>query len=90
MRHLLILIKNVDDDTALNQDREWGYNSKLGKIFLWMVIFFGTLGFYPFSLWGYYTQMDDEIFECLAAFSYLSFSILDLQIKLKGLNIGAN
>ncbi|TKB07419.1 hypothetical protein [Desulforhopalus sp. IMCC35007] len=40
---------------------------------------FGTLGFSPFSLWGYYTQMDDEIFELLAAFSFFSFALTDFQ-----------
>jgi hypothetical protein len=45
---------------------------------------FGTLGFHPFSLWGYYGQLDDEIFELLAAYSFLSFALLDLRFKLKG------
>ncbi len=52
-------------------------------LIIWFLIGirFGTLGFHPFSIWGYYNQMDDEIFECLAAFSYLSFSVIDFQIK---------
>lgn len=37
---------------------------------------FGTLGFSPLSLWGYYTQMDDEIFELFAAYSFCAFAWL--------------
>ena len=39
---------------------------------------FGTLGFHPFSAWGHYTQMDDEIFELGAAYAFLALSCLDL------------
>jgi hypothetical protein len=42
---------------------------------------FGTLGFHPYSLYGYYTQMDDEVFELLAAFSFFSFVLLDSHVK---------
>lgn len=46
----------------------------------WLVIGirYGTLGFHPFSFYeaNYYTQMDDEIFECMAAYSFLTFSIM--------------
>lgn len=47
---------------------------------VWIIIGvrFGTLGFWPISLWGHYNQMDDEIFELLAAYSFFSFSALDL------------
>jgi len=40
---------------------------------------FGTLGFHPFSLFEeqYYTQMDDEIFEFFAAYTFLCFSIFN-------------
>lgn len=47
---------------------------------VWVIIGirFGTLGFHPYSLWGYYTQMDDEIFEFYTAYSFFAFSVLDL------------
>jgi len=50
---------------------------------VWLIlgIRFGTLGFHPFSLWGYYTQMDDEVFEFYAAFSFFVFALLDFQMK---------
>ncbi len=56
----------------------------VGLVF-WVVIGirFGTLGFSPFSLWGYYTQMDDEIFEFMAAYSFFSFAVLDLAYRLQ-------
>lgn len=48
---------------------------------IWFIIGvrFGTLGFHPFSFYAenYYTQMDDEIFEFLAAYSFLCFSIME-------------
>jgi len=39
---------------------------------------FGTLGFHPYSFYDahYYTQMDDEIFELFAAYSFLAFSLM--------------
>ena len=53
----------------------------VGSLFVWVFIGirFGTLGFHPFCFYreNYYNQMDDEIFEFLAAYSYLCFSILD-------------
>lgn len=52
-------------------------------IWLMVGIRFGTLGFSPFTLWGYYTQMDDEIFEFLAAYSYFAFALLDFEFKYK-------
>lgn len=47
---------------------------------MWVIIGlrFGTLGFHPYSLWGYYTQMDDEFFEFFAAYSFFAFSVLDV------------
>ncbi len=61
---------------------------RLARLFLvglvtWVVIGsrFGTLGFHPFSLWGYYTQLDDEIFEFVAAFCFFAFALLDLVIR---------
>lgn len=56
----------------------------IGLIF-WILIGirFGTLGFWPLSLWGYYTQMDDEIFEFMAAYSFFSFAVLDLAYRLQ-------
>jgi hypothetical protein len=51
------------------------------SLLVWIIVGvrFGTLGFHPFSVLPakYYTQMDDEIFEFLAAYSFLCFSILD-------------
>ena len=49
-------------------------------VWLFVGIRFGTLGFHPFSVFAerYYNQMDDEIFEFLAAYSYFAFGILDL------------
>lgn len=46
---------------------------------LWFVIGvrFGTLGFHPFSIWGYYTQFDDEIFELVAGYSFFVLVLLD-------------
>lgn len=40
---------------------------------------FGTIGFHPFSFYAenYYTQMDDEIFELFAAYSFFSFSVMN-------------
>jgi hypothetical protein len=50
-------------------------------LFVWLVvgIRFGTLGFHPFSIYPakYYTQMDDEIFEFMAAYSFWAFSLMD-------------
>lgn len=52
-------------------------------IWLFIGIRFGTLGFHPFSFYAdnYYTQMDDEMFEFLAAFAFFCFSTLDVQQK---------
>ncbi len=51
------------------------------SLFVWIFVGlrFGTLGFHPFSFFPeqYYTQMDDEIFELFAAYSFLCFSILN-------------
>ncbi|GAK57045.1 hypothetical protein U27_04009 [Candidatus Vecturithrix granuli] len=51
------------------------------SLFIWLFIGirFGTLGFHPFSFFPekYYTQMDDEIFEFLAAYSFMAFSIMN-------------
>lgn len=38
----------------------------------------GTLGFHPFSLWGEYTQLDDELFEYGAAQAFLCLVVLDV------------
>ena len=52
---------------------------------VWVVIGvrFGTLGFHPFSAWGYYGQLDDEVFELLAAYSFFAFALLDFRFKLR-------
>lgn len=51
----------------------------VGSLVIWILVGlrFGTLGFHPFSVLeaNYYTQMDDELFELLAAYSFLCFSI---------------
>jgi hypothetical protein len=39
---------------------------------------YGTLGSHPFSLWGYYTQLDDELFEYGSAFAYFCLVLLDI------------
>jgi hypothetical protein len=58
-------------------------NIAIITIVIWLIvgIRYGTLGFHPYSLFGYYTQMDDEIFELLAAYSYWCFALSDLNIK---------
>jgi hypothetical protein len=47
---------------------------------VWLVvgIRYGTLGSHPFSLWGHYTQLDDEIVEYGMAVAYACLVILDL------------
>ena len=53
----------------------------LMSLSIWIIIGirFGTLGFHPFSFYDqkYYTQMDDEIFEFLAAYSFFAFSLMN-------------
>ena len=39
---------------------------------------YGTLGAFPHSSCGYYTQLDDEIFEYGSAFAFFSLVMLDL------------
>lgn len=53
-------------------------------IWAFVGIRFGTLGFHPFSVFAerYYTQMDDEIFEVLAAYSFFAFSLMDCEKKI--------
>lgn len=57
------------------------------SIFTWIIIGlrFGTLGFHPFSFYAeqYYTQMDDELYEFLASYSFFSFSLVNLFKKVK-------
>jgi len=59
------------------------YAVKTFKIALVVWIFagvrFGTLGFHPFSVYAenYYNQLDDEIFECFAAYSFFAFSVMN-------------
>ena len=40
---------------------------------------FGTLGFHPYNVYpgDHYTQMDDEVFELMAAYAFMSFALLD-------------
>ena len=51
----------------------------------WMIVGlrYGTLGFHPFTLWEFYEQLDDELFEMMAALSFFSFAVLDLEGKLR-------
>lgn len=44
---------------------------------------FGTLGFHPYSFYAenYYTQLDDELFEFLIAFSFFSFAVLNYRLR---------
>ncbi len=55
------------------------------SIWVFVGIRFGTLGFHPFSFYAekYYTQMDDEVFEFLAAYSFFAFSIMDSVKRIK-------
>lgn len=48
-------------------------------VWLFIGIRFGTLGFHPFTFYHerYYTQMDDEVFELLAACSFFAFAAMD-------------
>lgn len=52
-------------------------------LLVWIIVGlrFGTLGFSRFSLWGYYTQMDDEVFEFFAALAFLTFIAIDLAYR---------
>ena len=49
------------------------------SLVIWIIIGvrFGTLGFHPYKLFHYKSQMDDEFFEFLAAYSFFAFSIFD-------------
>src|SRR5438874_281423 len=51
----------------------------------WLIVGvrFGTLGFSPLSLWGHYSQSDDEIWEFFAAFSFFALAALDLAHRLR-------
>jgi hypothetical protein len=51
-------------------------------VWVFLGVRFGTLGFHPFSAWGHYTQMDDEVFELGAAYAFAAFSVCDLARRL--------
>jgi hypothetical protein len=51
-------------------------------VWAFLGIRFGTLGFHPFSVWGHYTQMDDEVFELGAAYAFLALACLELARRL--------
>ena len=79
---LFFLLPLVPKFRACWQVLQWVHPDAT-RIFLvglgvWMVIGlrFGTLGFSPLSLWGHYTQMDDEIYEFFAAFAFCAFAWL--------------
>lgn len=48
-------------------------------VWVFVGIRFGTLGFHPFTVYAkkYYQQMDDEIYECLTAYSFLTYAVMD-------------
>lgn len=56
-------------------------------LIIWVIlgVRFGTLGFHPYSFYieNYYNQMDDEIFELLAAYSFFAFSAMHIFEKRK-------
>lgn len=54
-------------------------------VWIFIGIRFGTLGFHPYSFYEahYYSQMDDEMFEFMAAYSFMCFSITDRFKRLK-------
>jgi hypothetical protein len=60
------------------------HRPQLGGAVIWLCawsvvgIRYGTLGPHPFSLWGYYTQLDDELFEYGSAFAYFCLVLLDI------------
>jgi len=56
----------------------------MSVIVIWLIlgIRYGTLGFHPFSIFGYHTQMDDEVFEFMAAYTYFCLAVLEMQRKL--------
>jgi hypothetical protein len=60
------------------------------SFFVWVIvgIRFGTLGFSPLSWFPeqYYTQMDDELFELMAAYSFFCFSALELMKNINPLS----
>lgn len=74
-------IKNLIQHYALPTPNK--YATKVYSIALLVWLFlglrFGTLGFHPFSFYEekYYTQMDDEMFEFLAAYTFFCFSAMD-------------
>lgn len=74
-------IRKIIDYYSLPFPNRFAVGTYLITLSVWIFvgIRFGTLGFHPFSFYAenYYTQMDDEIFECLAAYSFLCFSALN-------------
>jgi len=54
-------------------------------VWIFVGLRFGTLGFHPYSFYEahYYNQMDDEMFEFMAAYSFMCFSITDRLKRLK-------
>jgi len=57
----------------------------LTTLLVWLIvgIRFGTLGFHPYSAWGYYTQMDDEVFEFFTAYAFFVFAALNLASRVR-------
>ena len=60
------------------------------SLIVWVAvgIRFGTLGFHPYSFYEtqYYNQMDDEIFELFAAYSFFTYSLISLFVVVKPSN----
>ncbi len=74
-----------------NYFRSWDLpivSTHLSRVYLvtivtWVIvgIRFATLGFTRFSLFGYYNQADDEIFETMSAYCYATLMVLDVAAR---------
>jgi len=67
-----------------NRETVWVYIITL-VCWLYVGVRFGTLGFHPYSFYEahFYNQMDDEIFEFMAAYSFFCLSVTDRLKKLR-------
>ena len=73
-------IRNMLDAIRFPIPHRFASYAYAGSLAVWIFVGlrFGTLGFHPFTVYAekYYTQMDDELFELFAAFSFFTFSVL--------------